>query len=63
MNDLLLAVDAGRPSILALLDLSTAFDTVDHTILLSHLEQWVGIIGTALEWFNSYRQDFLCWYC
>ena len=39
--------DAERLSILVFLDLSTVFDTADHTILLSHLEKWVGISGTV----------------
>jgi len=40
-----------------LLDLTASFDTVDHTILLSHLEHYVGIKGSALEWFKSYLAD------
>ncbi len=56
-NDILLAVDSGASAILALLDLSAAFDTVDHTILVSHLEQYVGIQGVALQWFKSYLSN------
>ena len=37
-NDLLLTLDAGDSSILVLLDLSAAFDTVDHGLFLSRLE-------------------------
>ena len=53
-NDLLITTDTGDFAILMLLDLTAAFDTIDHTILISHLEHGVGIKGTALEWFKSY---------
>ena len=38
---------------LVLLDLSAAFDTVNHTLLLTRLQKSFGIRGTALQWFNS----------
>lgn len=53
-NDIALSVDAGNPAVLVLLDLTAAFDTVDHAILVSRLEQYAGILGTALQWFRSY---------
>uniref|UniRef100_A0A3Q3LSB9 Reverse transcriptase domain-containing protein n=1 Tax=Mastacembelus armatus TaxID=205130 RepID=A0A3Q3LSB9_9TELE len=56
-NDIRLNTDAGRVSVLVLLDLSAAFDTVDHVILLQRLENWIGISGTALKWFKSYLED------
>ena len=49
-NDLLMAADSGSPSILVLLDLSTAFDTVDHSIL--HRLETYTMMGMALKWFS-----------
>ena len=34
-----------------------AFDTVDHSFLLERLRQWVGVSGSALDWFSSYLSD------
>jgi len=39
---------------LRLLDLPTAFDTIDHNILLSRLSSWLDIRGIVLKWFTSY---------
>ncbi len=53
-NDILLTLDSGASAILVLLDLSAAFDTVDHNILISRLEHYAGVRGMALQWFKSY---------
>ena len=52
-NDLLMASDSGLLSILVLLDLSTAFDTVSHDILLDRLAS-IGITDIPLAWLKSY---------
>ena len=56
INDIRLNSDSGKISVLVLLDLSAAFDTVDHNILLERLENWVGLSGMVLKWFRSYLE-------
>src|SRR6266496_995019 len=56
-NDLLLAMDNKKVSALILLDLSSAFDTIDHHILLSRLSSYFGISGLALQLLTSYLQN------
>ncbi|MCP3849467.1 MAG: reverse transcriptase family protein, partial [Gammaproteobacteria bacterium] len=53
-NDILCALDDGNVSVLTLLDLSAAFDTIDHALLLNRLHSLYGISGAALAWFKSY---------
>ena len=53
-NDILLAIDNRHCVMFLLLDLTAAFDTVDHEILLKRLNSKFSICGTALEWFRSY---------
>ncbi|XP_072030674.1 phospholipase B1, membrane-associated-like [Amphiura filiformis] len=51
------AIDENQAVFLVMLDLSAAFDTIDHIILFNRLECDFGIKGTALEWFQSYMTD------
>jgi len=53
-NSLIQAIAKQQVSCLCLLDLSAAFDTIDHNILLHRLTAWFGITDTALSWFQSY---------
>src|SRR6218665_960085 len=53
-NKLVAAVSHQKVSCLCLLDISVAFDTIDHNLLLHRLSSWFGISGTALLWFKSY---------
>ena len=56
-NDIITSIDRGQCTILASLDLSAAFDTVDHDIFLKRLQSVYGFCGTALSWFKTYLQD------
>ena len=56
-NDLVRATDNGQVSPLVLLDLSAAFDTVDHEILVSVLSKRFSLAETVLYWCQSYLND------
>ena len=55
-NDILLSLDKKHITILTLIDLSSAFDTLNHLLTISRLYQ-LGIRGKALKWFISYLAD------
>ena len=56
-NEIHLALSKGMPTALVLLNLSVAFDTIDHDTLLSCSPARFGFAGLALKWFRSYLQD------
>ena len=50
-------MDNQQLTALVLLDLSAAFDTIDHNILIHRLENWFGVSGVALQLLSSYLID------
>ena len=57
VNDMLLGFDDDKVSILALLDLSSAFDTIDHAVLLHRLQTSFGVCDSAVAWIDSYLTE------
>ena len=53
-NDILTNIDQHGVVIMVMLDLSAAFDTIDHDTLFSRMKNTLGITGQALAWFKSY---------
>ena len=56
-SDILNAVDRQEVVFLVMLDLSAAFDTIDHVMLLQHLQNNFGISGKSLQWIRSYLES------
>ena len=56
-NDIVDNMDNDKVTALTLLDLSAAFDTIDHSILLQRLHRYFRISGPALRWFKSFLSD------
>ena len=56
-NDIAASLDSGKAVALTLLDLSAAFDTIDHDILFNSLRDWFGVDGTVLRWIRSYLSN------
>ena len=55
--DIFGAIDSRQVTLLALYDVSAAFDTVDHSILLERLERSFGVTGLALAWLQAFLSD------
>jgi len=56
-NDILQSLDQGNAVFMVLLDMSAAFDTVDHSILLDRLQTRFGIGGVVKSWFSTYLHN------
>ena len=56
-SDILSNMDKQEVTILVLLDLSAAFDTVNHNKMMEILEKYFGLSGGALGWMQSYFTD------
>ena len=60
-NEIQLSLSRGEPIAVVLLNLSAAFNTIDHSTHLSYLRIWFGISGSVLKWFISYLTE--CYQC
>ena len=56
-DSILRSLDTGKGVIMLLLDMSTAYDTIDHKLLISTLHHHLGITGNAIKWISSYITD------
>ena len=53
-NDILWSMERKEVTAVIVLDMSAAFDTVDHDLLLDILYNRYGIMDTALQWYWTY---------
>ena len=56
-NDFHLSLSRGEGTALVLLDVSAAFDTIDHSTLFGCLLDWFGVGGSTLKWFSFYLTE------
>ena len=56
-NDIMETIDSGKIKILTALDMSAAFDTLDHITLLHRLQHTFGLSGYVISWIRSYLTD------
>ena len=54
LSDILIALDSGKLALMSLLDLSAAFDSVDHDTLWQRLQTSYGLGGNVIAWLASY---------
>src|SRR5688572_26922871 len=57
LSDFYSAIDRGQVTLLALFDVSSAFDSVDHSILLQRLSTSFGLVNQPLDWLTSFLTD------
>ena len=56
-NDILSKKDSHQATALVSIDLSAAFDLVDHDVLVKRLDNYFGFSATVLDWFKSFLSD------
>jgi len=57
LNNIHSSADRSQPTLLVSVDLSAAFDTIDHKILINRLSNSFGISGSVLGWLTSYLSN------
>ena len=59
-SDMFDAVESGCVTVLVAFDLSAAFDTIDHSVLIRRLQHTFSLNGAALDWLKSYLNGRPC---